>query len=50
MPLIGILARTSWADLCTHLSSPGVTQALRLSLLVSFWALGLSLLLGVPLA
>ncbi|WEH32088.1 ABC transporter permease [Streptomyces sp. AM 4-1-1] len=50
MPLVGILARTSWADLGTHLTSPGVTQALRLSLLVSFWALGLSLLLGVPLA
>ncbi|MGW1848198.1 ABC transporter permease [Streptomyces sp. NPDC001966] len=50
IPLIGILVRTSWADLGTHLTSPGVTQALRLSLLVSFWALGLSLLLGVPLA
>ncbi|MFF3733111.1 ABC transporter permease [Streptomyces sp. NPDC002476] len=50
VPLIGILARTSWADLGTHLTSPGVTQALGLSLLVSFWALGLSLLLGVPLA
>ncbi|MFF9506693.1 ABC transporter permease [Streptomyces sp. NPDC014724] len=50
MPLIGVLARTSWTDLGAHLTSPGVTQALRLSLLVSFWALGLSLLLGVPLA
>ncbi|WP_329401173.1 ABC transporter permease [Streptomyces melanogenes] len=50
MPLIGILARTSWSDLGTHLSSPGVTEALKLSLLVSFWALGLSLVLGVPLA
>lgn len=50
MPLIGILARTSWGELGTHLTSPEVTQALRLSLLVSFWALGLSLLLGVPLA
>ncbi|WHM37294.1 ABC transporter permease [Streptomyces sp. BPTC-684] len=50
MPLVGILARTSWSDLGTHLSSPGVTEALKLSLLVSFWALGLSLLLGVPLA
>lgn len=50
MPLVGILARTSWSDLGTHLSSPGVTEALRLSLVVSFWALGLSLLLGVPLA
>ncbi|WP_406402657.1 ABC transporter permease [Streptomyces sp. NBC_00879] len=50
VPLIGILARTAWGDLGTHLTSPGVTEALRLSLLVSFWALGLSLLLGVPLA
>ncbi|WP_406140173.1 ABC transporter permease [Streptomyces sp. NBC_01089] len=50
MPLIGILARTSWGELGTHLTSPDTTQALRLSLLVSFWALGLSLLLGVPLA
>ncbi|WP_369217762.1 ABC transporter permease [Streptomyces flavofungini] len=50
MPLIGILARTEWGDLGTHLSAPGVTEALKLSLFVSFWALGLSLLLGVPLA
>ncbi|MEU6989362.1 ABC transporter permease [Streptomyces sp. NPDC046465] len=50
MPLVGILARTEWGDLGTHLSAPGVTQALKLSLLVSFWALGLSLVLGVPLA
>ncbi|WP_326649748.1 ABC transporter permease [Streptomyces sp. NBC_01750] len=50
MPLIGILARTRWGDLGSHLTSPGVTEALRLSMLVSFWALGLSLLLGVPLA
>ncbi|KUL53572.1 ABC transporter ATP-binding protein/permease [Streptomyces sp. NRRL S-1521] len=50
MPLIGILARTEWGDLGAHLSAPGVTRALKLSLLVSFWALGLSLLLGVPLA
>jgi molybdate transport system permease protein len=50
MPLIGILVRTSWGDLGAHLTSPGVTEALQLSLLVSFWTLGLSLLLGVPLA
>lgn len=50
LPLVGILARTEWAALGTHLTSPGVTEALRLSLFVSFWALGLSLLLGVPLA
>jgi molybdate transport system permease protein len=50
LPLIGILARTSWGELGAHLSSPEVVEALRLSLFVSFWALGLSLLLGVPLA
>lgn len=50
LPLIGILTRTQWGELGTHLTSPGVVEALELSLLVSFWALGLSLLLGVPLA
>ncbi|MEU2390954.1 ABC transporter permease [Streptomyces sp. NPDC007369] len=50
LPLVGILVRTEWSDLGTHLTSPGVVEALRLSLVVSFWALGLSLLLGVPLA
>ncbi|WP_329463663.1 ABC transporter permease [Streptomyces sp. NBC_01431] len=50
MPLIGILAQTSWGELGTDLTDPDTTEALRLSLVVSFWALGLSLLLGVPLA
>ncbi|MGW7362133.1 ABC transporter permease [Streptomyces sp. NPDC054841] len=50
LPLIGILVRTPWGELADHLTTPGTTQALRLSLLVSFWALGLSLVLGVPLA
>ncbi|MFJ7265155.1 ABC transporter permease [Streptomyces sp. NPDC099050] len=50
MPLVGILSRTQWRDLGTHLTSPGVVEALRLSLVVSLWALGFSLLLGVPLA
>ncbi|TGB11534.1 ABC transporter permease [Streptomyces sp. MZ04] len=50
LPLLGILTRTEWGDLGAHLGSEGTTQALRLSLVVSFWALGLSLLLGVPLA
>ncbi|CAM5342433.1 hypothetical protein SAVIM338S_01080 [Streptomyces avidinii] len=50
MPLLGILARTQWGEVGSHLTSPGVVQALKLSLLVSLWALGLSLLLGVPLA
>ena len=50
LPLIGILARTTWSDLGSHLSAPGVVEAVQLSLLVSFWALGLALVLGVPLA
>ncbi|MFB7053944.1 ABC transporter permease [Streptomyces vinaceus] len=50
LPLIGILSRTQWGEVGAHLTSPGVVQALRLSLFVSLWALGLSLLLGVPLA
>ncbi|KUJ66333.1 ABC transporter ATP-binding protein/permease [Streptomyces albus subsp. albus] len=50
LPLIGILSRTSWGELGDHLTRPEVTEALRISLLVSCWALGLSLLLGVPLA
>ncbi|UQW99872.1 ABC transporter permease [Streptomyces sp. RerS4] len=50
LPLVGILTRTQWGELGDHLSSPGVVEALKLSLLVSLWALGLSLLLGVPLA
>nr|WSW47307.1 ABC transporter permease [Streptomyces sp. NBC_01001] len=50
LPLIGILTRTEWGELGAHLTSPGVVEALRLSLFVSLWALGLSLLLGVPLA
>ncbi|MGW9435068.1 ABC transporter permease [Streptomyces sp. NPDC055607] len=50
LPLIGILVRTEWGGLPGHLTAPGTVRALKLSLLVSFWALGLSLLLGVPLA
>ncbi|WP_329284414.1 ABC transporter permease [Streptomyces sp. NBC_00691] len=50
LPLLGILVRTEWGELLGHLRSPGTVEALKLSLVVSFWALGLSLLLGVPLA
>ncbi|MFA7766636.1 ABC transporter permease [Streptomyces sp. NRRL S-448] len=50
LPLIGILVRTQWGELGAHLTSPGVVEALKLSLVVSLWALALSLLLGVPLA
>ncbi|MFE3325684.1 ABC transporter permease [Streptomyces sp. NPDC059176] len=50
LPLAGILVRTRWDHVGSHLTSPGTREALQLSVLVSFWALGLSLLLGVPLA
>ncbi|RFU82690.1 molybdate ABC transporter permease subunit [Streptomyces triticagri] len=50
LPLVGILSRAEWGALGAHLTSPGVTEALQLSLYVSFCALGVSLLLGVPLA
>ncbi|MFB7268335.1 ABC transporter permease, partial [Streptomyces nojiriensis] len=50
LPLVGILVRTRWSELGEHLTTPGSLEALRLSLVVSFWALGLSLVLGVPLA
>ncbi|MEV4871936.1 ABC transporter permease [Streptomyces syringium] len=50
LPLAGILARTPWSTLPSRLGSHEVTEALGLSLLVSGWALLLSLTLGVPLA
>lgn len=50
LPLVGILVRTSWGELGEHLTAEPTTQALRLSLLVSLWSLGLSLVFGVPLA
>ncbi|MFJ4501624.1 ABC transporter permease [Streptomyces sp. NPDC088864] len=50
LPLAGVLARTSWGELGTHLTGEGTVEALTLSLVVSGWALLLSLLLGVPLA
>ncbi|MFJ9622632.1 ABC transporter permease [Streptomyces sp. NPDC101181] len=50
LPLVGILVRTSWGELGAHLTAEATTEALRLSLLVSLWSLGLSLLFGVPLA
>lgn len=50
LPLVGILARTSWGDLLGHLTAPAATEALRLSVVVSLWSLGLALVLGVPLA
>ncbi|MDT0443198.1 ABC transporter permease [Streptomyces johnsoniae] len=50
VPLLGIVADAPWSDLGARLTSPAVTEALRLSLTVSGWALLVSLVLGVPLA
>lgn len=50
LPLVGLLARTPWADLPERLAAPGVLTALRLSLQTATLATLLCLLLGVPLA
>ncbi|MEU3446129.1 ABC transporter permease [Streptomyces thermolilacinus] len=50
LPLAGVLAHAPWGTLGQRLTAPAVREALGLSLVVSAWALGLSLLLGVPLA
>lgn len=49
LPMAGLLAGTPWARMPELLSSPAVLTALRLSLVCSLGALGISLLLGVPL-
>jgi molybdate transport system permease protein len=50
IPLVGLLVRAPWSDLPSLLGSDLVTEALRLSLMTSLGAAGISLLLGVPLA
>lgn len=50
LPLVGLLLRTPWSELGSVLASPAVGSALRLSLVCSLAATGISLLLGVPLA
>ncbi|GEC06998.1 molybdate ABC transporter permease [Streptomyces spinoverrucosus] len=50
LPLIALLIRTPWSTLPDQLTSPGVWQALRLSLVCATAATALSLILGVPLA
>jgi molybdate transport system permease protein len=49
-PLIGLLQRAPWSNLGDQLSSHAVRQALALSLRCSLSAVGLSVVLGVPLA
>jgi molybdate transport system permease protein len=50
LPLLGIVIRAPWTSLPSLLTTPQTRTALRLSLECSFGALGISLLLGVPLA
>jgi len=50
LPLVGLLLKASWSTLWTDLTSPVALDALRLSLVCSLWATGLSLVFGLPLA
>ena len=50
VPLIGLLARVSWSTLGSDLTSSVALDALRLSLVCSLAATGLSVVLGLPLA
>jgi molybdate transport system permease protein len=50
IPLFGLLGQVSWGDLPGELGQPQVREALRLSLVCSLGAVGISLLIGVPLA
>ncbi len=50
LPLAGLLWRTPWPDVGELLASDVVVDALRLSLITSLAATGLSLVFGVPLA
>jgi molybdate transport system permease protein len=50
LPLSGLLQRVPWSSLAHDLSAPSARAALRLSLETSLGALGLSLVLGLPLA
>ncbi len=50
IPLIGLAARTPWADLPGLLTSPVVVDALRLSMISSLAATALAAIMGVPLA
>ena len=50
LPLVGLVLRVPWERLGSLLGEPRVLDALRLSLVCSFSALGVSTVLGVPLA
>ena len=50
LPLVGLVVRAPWGQLGARLASPGVGEALRLSLVSATLATLVSLVLGVPLA
>ncbi len=50
LPLIALVVKAPWSDLWGQASSPGVLDALRVSMITSLAAAGLSVLLGLPLA
>jgi molybdate transport system permease protein len=50
LPLVGLVVRAPWGELWPRLTSPGVGEALRLSLVTATLATLVSLVLGVPLA
>jgi molybdate transport system permease protein len=50
VPLVGLLVKAPWRDLPSLLTSSASLTALRLSIECSFGALGISLVVGVPLA
>jgi len=50
LPLVGLVSRAPWSDAWTQVRSPGALTALRLSLICSLCATGLSVVLGLPLA
>ena len=50
LPLIGLLWRAPWSSAWSYLTDDDALTALRLSLVCSLWATGLSIVFGVPLA
>ncbi|MFP5576941.1 MAG: ABC transporter permease [Acidimicrobiia bacterium] len=50
LPLVGIVQRADWSSIWSDLSSEQARSALRLSMLCSFAAAGLSVVFGTPLA
>ena len=50
LPLVGLFVRAPWTDIGEHLTSTGVTTALRLSLTTATISMVACLVLGTPLA